>query len=128
MVYGLFSRDPWFPPGRICLGFGNTSANRARLHYDSRMVLIPAGAFWMGSENHFRWERPRHSVWLDEFEIAPYPVTRAEFAEFLADAGEAQPSGWSDTLFDGDNRPVVGVNWFGAVAYCEWFSRQTGQN
>jgi sulfatase modifying factor 1 len=91
------------------------------------MVLIPAGRFWMGSENRFRWESPRHSVWLDAFEIAPTTVTRAEYARFLASSGYPAPTAWADADFQGDARPVVGVNWFGAVAYCQWVSDTTGQ-
>ena len=99
-----------------------SSASRAGLHYDLNMVLIPQGWFWMGSENHYKWESPRHRVWIDAFEIGRTPVTRREYEAFLERTGYAEPTGWHDPSLSGPDRPVVGVSWFAAVAYCEWLS------
>src|SRR5215467_2585932 len=90
------------------------------------MVLVPAGWFWMGSENRYRWESPRHRIWIDAFALAPTPVTRREYALFIADTAHAQPTGWTDPLFGDPDQPVVGVTWFAAVAYCEWLSKSEG--
>jgi formylglycine-generating enzyme required for sulfatase activity len=38
-----------------------------------------------------------------------------------------QPAQWGEEQFSGTNRPVVGVCWFEARAYCAWLSVQTGQ-
>jgi formylglycine-generating enzyme required for sulfatase activity len=89
------------------------------------MVLIPKGWFWMGSDNHYHWESPRHRVWLDEFEIGRSPVTRAEYEQFLVHTTYTEPVGWHDSAFNASNQPVVGVNWFAAVRYCEWISQQS---
>ena len=78
----------------------------------------------MGSDNRYRWESPRHRIWLDSFAIAATAVTRREYARFLADTRYAVPTGWNEPSFDGDDRPVVGVNWFAALAYCEWLSER----
>jgi formylglycine-generating enzyme required for sulfatase activity len=91
------------------------------------MVLIPEGWFWMGSEGRYRWESPRHRVWLDAFWMARCSVTHRDYAGFLADTGHAEPAGWSDPRFAGEDRPVVGVTWFAAVSYCEWLSRLRGE-
>jgi formylglycine-generating enzyme required for sulfatase activity len=91
--------------------------------YPERMILIPEGWFWMGAENRYVWERPRHRVWVDAFEIARTSVTRADYARFLSDTGSAEPAGWTDPNFSNSEQPAVGVTWFAAVAYCEWFSR-----
>jgi len=91
------------------------------------MVTIPEGWFWMGSDNHYRWERPRHQVWLDAFAIAKFAVTRQEYAEFLADTPYPRPPCWNDPAFGYSEQPVVGVSWFAASAYCEWLSKQTGE-
>lgn len=91
------------------------------------MVLIPEGWFWMGSEGRFRWESPCHRVWLDAFEIADIPVTRQEYARFLDDTGHNQPVGWAEMRFNRADQPVVGVSWFSAQAYCEWFSEREGE-
>jgi formylglycine-generating enzyme required for sulfatase activity len=91
------------------------------------MVVIPEGWFWMGSENRYPWESPRHRVWLDAFEIAEASVSRTEYARFLKGTGFAEPNGWSDPALGGGDRPVVGVDWFAAVAYCEWLSKREGR-
>jgi len=91
------------------------------------MVTIPEGWFWMGSDNHYRWERPRHQVWLDAFAIAKFAVTRQEYAEFLADTPYPRPPCWNDPAFGCSEQPVVGVSWFAASAYCEWLSKHTGE-
>src|SRR5262245_13084714 len=87
------------------------------------MVVIPAGWFWMGSENRYRWESPRHRIWLDSFAIASTSVTRREYARFLADTGYGLPAGWNEPCFSGESQPVVGVSWFAALAYCEWLTK-----
>ena len=87
------------------------------------MVLIPAGWFWMGSDDHYEWERPRHRVWLDTFEIGRVPITRGEYSRFLSETGSAEPAGWHDPCFSDDDQPVVGVSWFAATAYCQWVSK-----
>jgi len=86
------------------------------------MIRIPAGWFWMGSDTHYDWERPRHRVFVDEFFIAPTSVTREEYARFLAETHHEEPRGWRDPLFENPALPVVGVSWFDAVAYCDWLS------
>ena len=90
------------------------------------MVRIPAGSFWMGSDAHYAWERPRHRVFVDAFSIAPTAVTRREYARFMAETGREAPRGWNDPLFANADQPVVGVSWFDASAYCEWLSVASG--
>lgn len=91
------------------------------------MVHIPAGWFWMGSENHYSWERPRRRVFVDAFEIAAATVTRREYSRFLLETRRDEPRGWRDPAFANPDQPVVGVSWFDAVAYGEWVSRSAGQ-
>jgi sulfatase modifying factor 1 len=91
------------------------------------MVVIPAGWFWMGSDDRYRWESPRHRIWLDAFAIATTAVTRREYAQFLTDTGHAWPNGWNEPYFSSENQPVVGVSWFAASSYCEWLSKLRGQ-
>ena len=37
-----------------------------------------------------------------------------------------QPGYWDDSRFNHPSRPVVGLSWFEARAYCAWLSAQTG--
>jgi formylglycine-generating enzyme len=81
---------------------------------------IPAGSFRMGSDAGQDDEGPVHLVHVDAFEMATCPVTRAEYARFLQATGHDHPRDWQDPAFDGDDRPVVGVSWHDAAAYCAW--------
>jgi formylglycine-generating enzyme required for sulfatase activity len=109
-----------------------------------RWVTIPGGAFWMGAQSARVRERNYdseasehgasvHEVVLTEFRIARSPVTVADYRRFAEQRGYADerwwkaggfgrwqaPDGWSRQLsFPG--RPVVGVSWFEAMAYCAW--------
>ena len=50
---------------------------------DGEMVFVPAGAFWMGSNEGDEDEGPTHQVYLRAFWIDRYEVTNAQYAEFL---------------------------------------------
>ena len=91
------------------------------------MVLIAEGWFWMGSDHHYRWESPRHRVWLDAFEIGRYAVRRSEYGRFLSETAYPEPAGWRDPSFDDPDQPIVGVSWFAAIAYCEWLSKSVSE-
>jgi sulfatase modifying factor 1 len=81
---------------------------------------VPAGAFLMGSDSGQEDERPVHRVQVDGFQMSVYPVTRAEYAGFIEATGHDAPRDWTDPALAGDDRPVVGVSWHDAVAYCGW--------
>ena len=54
------------------------------------MVLIPAGKFEMGNpfNEGTTYERPVHTVFLDDFYIDVYEVTNAMYAKFLNAMGK----------------------------------------
>ena len=91
------------------------------------MIRIPGGSFWMGSEGRFTWESPRHRLFIDAFDIAPTSVTRREYESFLHKTSREEPKGWRDSAFADPDQPVVGVNWFDAVAYCDWLTTMKGE-
>jgi formylglycine-generating enzyme required for sulfatase activity len=113
------------------------------------MVEVPAGPFLMGSSDKDKLayddEKPQHRLELPTYFIGKTPVTNAQFRPFVEGDGyrnqdhwtEAgwqwreqrnitQPEHWSDKKWNGDDYPVVGINWFEAVAYCRWLAAQTG--
>ena len=74
----------------------------------------------MGSADGQDDEAPVHEVYVDAFEMAMFPVTRAEFAIFVESTGHERPREWLSPAFTGGDLPVVGVSWDDAVAYCRW--------
>jgi len=94
---------------------------------EAAMAMIPAGEFWMGVDGTVGLddERPRHKVWLDAFAMDVHEVTTKRYAAFLASTGRKPPLLWDlvDVSVHGD-RPVVGVDWQDAEAYCRWAGKR----
>ena len=90
------------------------------------LAPIPAGAFLMGSARGRPDEQPPHAVRLPAFRAARCPVSNAAYARFVAETAAAPPPFLHDPRFTDPATPVVGVNWFDAVAYCRWLAQRTG--
>ncbi len=90
------------------------------------LVDIPGGTFLMGKEGSRPDERPSHLVTVDPFRAAIAPVTNAEYLACVAAAGAPMPPFVAEERFGAPRQPVVGVNWFDAVAYCERLQEMTG--
>jgi formylglycine-generating enzyme len=109
----------------------------------------------MGTTDGEEDERPPHQVQLDEFFISARPITTAEYARFIREAGHRSPAVYDLPLvvaaggrerervfrataepyvwFDGQPpadralHPVTLVRWDDAAAYCTWLSAETGR-
>jgi formylglycine-generating enzyme required for sulfatase activity len=113
-------------------------------------VRVPAGPFIYGPEvTYERLElapppKPRQTIHLDEFQIASYSVTFAQWKTFLDATGYGWPGNWYAIQHGarGLRRkfapaahyppqmaryPMVDVSLADALAYCEWLSGQLGQ-
>jgi iron(II)-dependent oxidoreductase len=100
------------------------------LPFEPETLEIPAGPFLMGSEDGEAIESPQHRVNLPAYRIGRYPVTNAQYAEFIRQEKEQETPkkvGWflREPPADKLDHPVVGVSWYDAQAYCRWLSRQT---
>jgi formylglycine-generating enzyme required for sulfatase activity len=93
---------------------------------DMDWVLVPAGLFVMGKDGSRADETPAHKVRVSAFLAAPRPVTNAEYERFRAATGVEAPPFLDEPRFAEADAPVVGINWFDALAYCEWLSAETG--
>jgi len=97
-------------------------ATRTNDKDSAEMVWIPAGAFWMGSNDQSgnSVEAPRHKVSLDGYWIYKTEVTVAQFRAFTKQSGYA--FNWSKKPRWGwlDAHPMVMVNWADAQAYAKW--------
>ncbi|WP_025272522.1 formylglycine-generating enzyme family protein [Haloglycomyces albus] len=74
-------------------------------------------------------ETPVHRVRLEEFWIARYPVTNAQWWRFLRDSGhESRPTTWylGACPWDRSNHPVAGIEAADADHYALWWSERTG--
>jgi formylglycine-generating enzyme required for sulfatase activity len=98
------------------------------------MILIPEGVFLMGNSSDddvFAHEQPQHEVDLPAFYICKYPVTNAQYAEFIKATKYPKPEkvGWFGLKPPRQkmDHPVVGVSWDDALAYCKWLQAQTGR-
>jgi formylglycine-generating enzyme required for sulfatase activity len=92
------------------------------------MVYVPVGEFLMGSTDSDPMtqddEKPQHTVYLDAFWIDRTEVTNAQYKKCVS-AGACRASSYAnDSQFNGDNQPVVGMDWNDAQAYCQWAGRQ----
>lgn len=104
-----------------------------RLPFEPETILIPAGAFVMGSppgEGVADDETPPHTVMLPAFRIGRYPVTQRQYAAFIRDETlQAAPHGWFNRQPPPDrlDHPLTDVSWYEAMAYCSWLSKQAGR-
>jgi formylglycine-generating enzyme required for sulfatase activity len=88
------------------------------------MVLVEAGSFEMGSMVGNLSERPLHTVQITRsFYIAKYELTFEEYDRFADDAHKTRPDdrGWGR-----GSQPVVHIDWYDAVDYCNWLSEKAG--
>jgi formylglycine-generating enzyme required for sulfatase activity len=100
--------------GDLLAGLGDP--RRHLLDVDAmRFAAVPRGAFWMGEKGNADWELHRNETLDYDYWIAQTPVTVAQYRQFLAARG--QPG-----LDAPDNRPVVGVSWHDALAFCVWLT------
>ena len=91
-----------------------------------RMVDIPAGTFWMGTDHPPMedWdEAPRREVKVDAFRMSATEITNAQYEAFDPTHKRGE-QGFST----GDDEAVIMVSWDDAMAYCRWLSEQTGKH
>jgi len=121
---------------------------------DGYFVRIEAGVARMGATKETdpitsHDEYPAHDVKLAAFDIGRHEVTVKEFAEFVGAGGYTRedfkpfwdveaygeanhfgswkaPNKWEDQL-QFPSRPVTGVSWYEAMAFCRWRSRLDGR-
>ncbi len=122
------------------------------------MVFVKGGTFQMGSDSGWDYEKPIHTVHLNDFYIGKYEITAAQFKQFIDETAyttDAEKQGkvycwtnknpdnkWQWTIVDGVfwqydihgvwlknyTHPVIHVSWNDAMAYCKWLSQKTNNN
>ncbi len=91
-----------------------------------RMVDIPAGTFWMGTDNpplEDRDEAPRQQVIVEAFRMSATEITNAQYEAF-----DPTHKRGGQGFSTGDDEAVILISWDEAMAYCQWLSEQTGKH
>lgn len=111
---------------------------------------IPAGTVQLnaqeGDENvrDHAGENTGETAQVAPFRMSKYPITNAQYQIFLEDPhGYANPDWWNyspegcemrikhptpmPSNFKGEERPRETINWFDAIAFCQWLSAYLGE-
>jgi len=110
---------------------------------NSKMVLIPAGEFMLGSPEGQgdTDEIPQHQVFLSLYYIDKYEVTNSQYAVFVNQWGKETDENGNAMFFSHEwgikkinekwqaakgyeNFPMVNVTWFGANQYAKWAGKR----
>jgi formylglycine-generating enzyme required for sulfatase activity len=92
---------------------GNTGQKSRDSDTPANFVRIEGGTFQMGSprtEAHRDRDETQHQVTVNSFYMSEKEVTLGEYLEVM----QFNPNG----LFQGANLPVINVNWYSAIEYC----------
>lgn len=117
---------------------------------DMQFGYVPEGKFWMGSKEGegYEDERPQHELALPAYWLGRYPVTNAQYNEFVAAGGYEKRAYWPEAVeaevwkkgkvkawnedefrqspanfgepFNLPNHPVVGITWYEMLAFTRW--------
>ncbi len=107
----------------------------------TEMVVLPGGEYYRGTDEGGRDERPKHFVILSSFAMDVHPITNEQFVRFLEAMGGEKDANNNDIIRLRESRvkratgkliiesgyakhPVVGVTWYGAIAYAKWVGKR----
>lgn len=94
-----------------------------------RMIYIPGGKFFMGSEKGYGEEKPVHEAEVAPFYMDETLVTNAEFRAFCDATGHPYPASprWLDMpdyFLNYPDYPVVNISRQAAQAYAKWAGKR----
>jgi len=106
----------------------------------AEMVLVPRGSFIAGTNQSelkamlkrmkqpmmpvFETESRKETRTLGDIYIDRYEVTNEQYERFMKATGHAAPRYWNWPQFSDRRRPVVGIGWADAEAYCAWAGKR----
>lgn len=107
----------------------------------TEMMVVKGGEFTRGSRDGNRDEMPQHPIQLKSFAIDIHPITNEQFVRFLETMGGEKDAQNNDIIRLKESRikrtggklsiesgytkhPVVGISWYGAIAYAKWIGKR----
>ena len=93
---------------------------------EQESIKIPGGIYNMGySGNDFCYdvELPEHKVYLNDFQIENFPVTNAQYLEFIEDGGYDNFSFWLSDGWDAVKKNEWSAPMYWEKENDEWFTR-----
>jgi formylglycine-generating enzyme required for sulfatase activity len=107
----------------------------------TEMVIVPGGRYFRGSDGGARDESPCHKISISSFAMDIHQVRNDQFVRFLESMGGEKDCDNNDIIRLRDSRikrsggklmiesgyskhPVVGVTWYGAIAYAKWIGKR----
>ncbi len=106
-----FDSEAWFLPAGATAGFVAIAGGEYEIGSDPEQDSDASGA-----------EQPRHTVKLSPYWLARWPVTVAQFRDFVSATGFEV--GDKDSFAGVANHPVVRLSWDEARAYCKWLTER----
>jgi formylglycine-generating enzyme required for sulfatase activity len=93
-----------------------------------KMITVPSDTFSMGSNISLDSFKPQHKVTVSAFYIGVTEITNIEYKLFCDATNRTYPVIEEEQTYfiNRPDYPVVNVNWFDAIAYCNWRSELEG--
>jgi formylglycine-generating enzyme required for sulfatase activity len=107
----------YLPGGKTTVGSPEKEPGHRKDETQREVTLQP---FWIGT-HEVTWEE--YSLYYESWKLAKVDgITRPSQPDVI-DPKEPFPNGEDQ----GKKHPALSIGWFGAVGYCEWLSKKTGQ-
>ena len=84
------------------------------------MAEVAANTYEVGLSPADKYHEESRTLALDRFWIDRFPITNAQYEQFILETGSPAPEVWPGA---GDH-PVRGVTWEQALAYCGWMKKR----
>jgi serine/threonine-protein kinase len=84
------------------------------------MVDVAANTYELGISPGDKYHEESRTLALDRFWIDKYPITNAQYEQYILETGSPAPAIWPG---QGDH-PVRGVTWEQAIDYCGWMNKR----
>jgi eukaryotic-like serine/threonine-protein kinase len=124
----------WFfyPQINAALGLGKpaNASNAIPAAAMPSFIAFPGGTVTIGSDRGDRLSRPEHPEKVSPFQVSATLVTNRQYYEFVKRTSYKPPAVWNgpEPSPKEAEKPVTGVSWNDANAYCQWLGKETGKS